>query len=1475
MPPRAQSPQIVRGKNQGSDLVIVLFFVILLTVVTIAFLSRSLTAVKVSASSAGETKASVLAASAGNIIVGDLKQEIAAGSTTPTLTPTSTGWTVYTPNSNQTMLPFQNGIPASSSTIPNLITRSVSKSNTGTNPYVAYKTTAGFYSTTTVPPARAAQDASAASATFSTTAPYTTSLVNSNRPSLNGRYVSPAQWNAHYLIPRPAAVMGTASQDSTPITNFVPPDWVVVTRSGTNTSAGAAITWISGSGGINDSTMTNKNYAIGRYAYAIYNEGGLLDMNAAGYPTGLTAAQISKKGSLALADLTQLTAGATTLTQAQVDNIVGWRNYASAQLSGGSYGNFTPGFNSTTASNWLTNFVLGNGFYTNGYMKVLTPPGVTTPPTDQAFLSRQQLMSLVQSLSISPDFLQYMGTFSRALEQPSTVPSNSSGGPKILTGGAPPAPTSADSYVGNNDNATNDPTVNPSFLTVRVASPGGWTRLNGTTAVTGEPLVKTKFALSWLAMVAYNAYDASSSNMSLPAGFAATASDPEPIYDRFGLRRSSTTSPWVYNHGQNTIMSLSQVAALTGANAREPDFAELLKAAIVAGSLGKGGPNIHNNQENYQYSVDVQLDFQVLQIMANLIDQQDTDSYPTAIQINNAIQGTVTAYGVEDLPYFYRFQLFSVVDRLPKPTISSKTTTPFAAIPAGTTTTATTSMATTYPAGTLTSATWTCNNIYSASATGCQSIATAGTLTDQGDATFFYVPDLWNPHDPNTISTETSSLRPSRFRIYGATIDPSQALLTPWKIGVESAISGSGNTAANPTATPTPIPGSSSVTTVLPENDGANPPATYYWPISASSTWPVVTGSTSPAANVTLAFSDGGGTLFREPTLLWNNNPTGLNISGTAITDANTSQTYYGIIAGQTPISTQVTYSSKLNSTGAPTVGPYDGTYIFQGGQLNLLSLQPASYGNGVFYQQISFFLQYQDASGNWITYDVKYPEYQHSGMTSSTPIVNTADFTNWQCPLKNNQISNSATVMDPRTPRWGMGTNSTLGNNGQATGGDYLQEPLPNSDFATPSSMKNIYFNVVEDNRPRMDVGNYVYYSNPCMTSDPNPPTNTMGNRNLPMRWLAAGQYRAGSSGASPYDFDGLFSQNNPVIKSSVLSQDNTTPDPVYNEDPDGVARPAMGAYADTTLGTGVGATTIGLPMATASTFNNNGVATATSQSQSRPLILNRPFRSVAEMSYAFRGSPWKNIDFFTPASGDSALLDTFCVNEPPTNAMVAGKVDLNTRQIPVLQAIVAGACRDELNNVTTPPGYALPPLNGTEAKAVATTLTTITSDTGTHAWRGPLTNISGLVGRYVSTTPPAGSDTDVYTYTPVTPLGSSELSTMSYAGLSAALDCSKWNGSSSGNHVFSTAPTAAAQTATPLIQRMRESAIRPLADAGQVRVWNLLIDIVAQSGRYPKTATGFDQFLVDGQTHIWLHVAIDRFTGQVLDKQVEVVTP
>jgi hypothetical protein len=50
-------------------------------------------------------------------------------------------------------------------------------------------------------------------------------------------------------------------------------------------------------------------------------------------------------------------------------------------------------------------------------------------------------------------------------------------------------------------------------------------------------------------------------------------------------------------------------------------------------------------------------------------------------------------------------------------------------------------------------------------------------------------------------------------------------------------------------------------------------------------------------------------------------------------------------------------------------------------------------------------------------------------------------------------------------------------------------------------------------------------------------------------------------------------------------------------------------------------------------------------------------------------------------------------------------------------------------------------------------------------------------------------------------------------------------------------------------------------------------MIDVIAQSGNCPLGANDLANFVVQGEHRYWVHVAIDRFTGQVIDKQIEVV--
>ena len=591
-PPRSRPgcrPTAARThRRAGVALVIVLAFIALLTGLIVAYFARSMTSRQLANSSASQTKSTMLARSAADIVIAGLKQEIAAGSLPAPSPAPSPVYPYDVPLAPANAVPVRDPAPAAGAPdlMPNLVRRSDHTDAAMAAPGV----------------------------------PSLASDVSSSTAATNGRWITSARWNSHRLIPSydavQAAAAGTAIAPATPdrATGFTAPDWVLVSRSGPAVQTGLG----SGATALNDAPPMNGNYVIGRYAYAIYDEGGLLDMNVAGHPTpagppvpttappaGFTATQVGQKGSLAMADLTQLPivknpAAPTTpaapnpatsyLSQAFVDSLVGWRNHASANPAG-AFPNFT--FSASQANSWFTNFAYQN---TTGFLRAYLPPSTTGTgvPTDQAILSRQQLLQLCSSIGLSANALQFMGTFSRSLEQPSYIPAHllypntapSINGVSTVT---PPAASSANSYQGNNNAAGNvgplagQDLINPSLLTIRVAaSTPQWTRadVNKTVSVPGEPLLKNKFALTRLREITYDASDTSDS-----------VTDPSlqganHIEDWFGLSRTANSSPWTYNHGlAGSIMTLEQVATAN----REPDFAELLKAAINVGSIAKGG----------------------------------------------------------------------------------------------------------------------------------------------------------------------------------------------------------------------------------------------------------------------------------------------------------------------------------------------------------------------------------------------------------------------------------------------------------------------------------------------------------------------------------------------------------------------------------------------------------------------------------------------------------------------------------------------------------------------------------------------------------------------------------------------------------------------------------------------------------------------------------------------------------------------
>ena len=345
-------------ESKGAALIIVLAFVVLLTGLVVAYFSRTTIDRQLAQSSFNNTAADLLARSALDIVVSDLKQEIVNN---PTITQANIQPTPYgTPTPGQTA-------------IPNLLRRSFSGDPTGR-----------------------------------------TSSVNSAAASANGRLVNLARWNSHYLIPR--ASTATAI-DSTPVSSFTAPDWVLMTSQG---PASAPV----------------PNAVIGRSAYAVYDEGGLLDMTLAGFPTWTNTGgggnpnptptpwmvNVGRKGIITFADLTALPAApTTTFPQAQISNIVGWRNYATTQQSG-TFGSSIFQVNALNKQDTYGNYLLdfGDPPFTDPstYPFTSVATDVSSNRTDQALITRQELLKLRSSLGFSQNLLQYLGTYSRERNRP-------------------------------------------------------------------------------------------------------------------------------------------------------------------------------------------------------------------------------------------------------------------------------------------------------------------------------------------------------------------------------------------------------------------------------------------------------------------------------------------------------------------------------------------------------------------------------------------------------------------------------------------------------------------------------------------------------------------------------------------------------------------------------------------------------------------------------------------------------------------------------------------------------------------------------------------------------------------------------------------------------------------------------------------------------------------------------------------------
>ncbi len=1249
--------------KKGIALIIVLAVLALVTALGLLLICLAQLHRQISFSSSGQNRAEILSRSAMDTTVADLISEIQAGSTAYT----TNGVTMYVPSTNFTVIPCR----TVSSTYPNLIKESLG----GTNSWYG-----SYYSTAA--PMRASSDP----------------VYSTLQPSLEGRYVPSSAWSKPQLLSSPNPT----------------PSWILITRQGPMMNA-ATLPPIST---MADRSFNNMSCVMGRYAYAIYDDGGLLDVNVAG--NGLSALANSQRGRMIQAALGEIPLVDNTPGSAADMNaaaaLVSWRSATS----------------STNTNTWISS-------PTNTFLNV--------SPGDQAFVSRQDLLNYGTAHGLQSSAFQYLGVFSRELNAPNFTPNPNR--PKVVSTTASTATPYVSTYswtgpeglsqtfssgfgVSNPNSVGLDDTYNPSLLNYRDSS--------------GNSIMKQRFPLSRISWLTYLGPIADNSGNLNPTGDAGVATEisiyenagipatylqqgtPANIKSYFGLTWDNINNQWIYTSpdGSNASTTIKTFTHIPSTRTTGPDFFETLLAAISVGSIGRdaGPPGVTNEAGSTARGVgatglannvllqDQNIYRHILQIGANIIDQYDPDSYPTAIMMGTS-SGYTTVFGVESLPYVTRIVAASYQDY------------------------------------------------------------------DLQQSHGYMETEVWNPHQPS-IATPPASLVPTqiRFRAVSDGDNPSSSYSSAGHCYILSGVSGAAGVQPPVDLTgATPIvcnysPGFATIPTLL---------------TAANSS-----GGVSPPTTKPVYFAGAGGTPPYYPA------------------------SFYGFDAGWHDTSNTTTYSaagatapwSSIYVDRTPQVAPdgldsFDLEYLVGGVWRPYSVVRNIAWGLG---EIRPFMTPYQGAAAGSAIFN-----------TSCGSVGGNAEGTYWEW-----------VHIDPRTDRFGV--MSRVGSASSPNdGGPFPEGPAPISTRTRWSGISGVSYYPVPPSAgppaaglPAIGVTSYMPYQLPgtaaavnsaqtsafFLETSENGGTNNTLNANASLPCPVCYSLNWTSSAAEHGRFMETIADNlGPPFASAAQTSLN------YYEDPDGVTRPGVGAYTQSGNGTD------GRPMSMNANYTAMTGLSSGAAGTSQPVILNRPFRSVAELGYTFRDEPWKDIDFFTNVSGDAALLEAFSVDDTTTavtagtTPMVAGKINLNGQNPIALQALIYGVIYDDVSNTT------------------ANTVTQIDATSIAQA----------LVARTSSSTPGSG------------PLSSKADLVMKFSG-------------DLNNPVY-------ASVSDPIIKRRREAAIRALTDAGSTRTWNLMIDIITQAGKYSNTSKTGDQFQVEGERHYWLHLALDRLTGRVIDEFLEPV--
>ncbi|MFQ3670537.1 MAG: hypothetical protein SNJ84_03675 [Verrucomicrobiia bacterium] len=620
------SPSQVRG----IALPMALVFVVLGTIVVVAFFSRALLNRQVSLSSVGQIKASHLAMTGLETVIGDLVAEIAAGSETIT----ENGVAVFVPRpvtnggvqSYPGMVPLRIGVDDSAGALGTLIRRSCRNAD-------QYQ------------PAPSPSASGYSALQLRRASPVGTATSTPRR----GAPIHPNRWNRPRLMPT------SSPGELAPQGPFTPPDWMMVTRAGVGVLADGQPITAASLPQLRDGAAGNPDFALGRIAYTVYDIGGLLDINVAGgmvsgsgdYPA-LPAEEMARKGSLGFADLRGVPG------MLNPDALVRWRNHHSARSDSFSDRSF-PAQNAPPYVKFLLDPELNRGH-------------TRVHPGDQAFLGRQDLLRYVAAHPgvITAAALPHLTTFSRAVDAPTWAPSN----PRDLNGQLLPRQNNVDYQAQGNASSAEAlaglsnfsaygwlenrvfPLPNrhparvivPPEVTPRVTSIQDWDG-NPLKVEPGQMLRIPRFPLSRLDL--FRQYEEARKE-----GRDTSELEKQILYS-FGLipdpAAPSEYGRWLYvrrvyltasgtNPPDMRLMTLDEVAnpkVQAGPNPsnlnstdpnnvpRLPNFFEILQAAILHGDIGYGPTVLRCNETRL---------YEILQIGANIIDQYDSDNHPTFLR---------------------------------------------------------------------------------------------------------------------------------------------------------------------------------------------------------------------------------------------------------------------------------------------------------------------------------------------------------------------------------------------------------------------------------------------------------------------------------------------------------------------------------------------------------------------------------------------------------------------------------------------------------------------------------------------------------------------------------------------------------------------------------------------------------------------------------------------------------------------------